>query len=57
MVDLDELFRAIAQNDGARQVSLLLFQAIMFAGIAFIDLEHLLAAGYPSRMSARKVFF
>lgn len=57
MIDLEEFLRAIVQNDGTRQLSLLLFQAVMFAGIASIDLEHLQVAGYPSRRSARRIFF
>lgn len=57
MIDLEELLRGITQSDGAHQFSLLLFQAIMFAGVAFIDQDHLQAAGYPSRKSAREIFF
>lgn len=57
LIDLEEFLRAIVQNDGAHQLSLLLFQAVMFAGIASIDLEHLQVAGYPSRRSARRIFF
>jgi hypothetical protein len=47
-------------DDGTGQfgrISLLLFQAIMFAGTAFVDMEYLRAAGYSSRKSARKAFF
>ncbi len=38
-------------------LSLLLFQAIMFAGSAYIDLEYLKRAGFKTRRSARRVFF
>lgn len=39
------------------QLSLLLFQAIMFAGTAFVDMSLLKAAGFNSRKEARKAFF
>ncbi|KAG2005368.1 hypothetical protein GB937_008785 [Aspergillus fischeri] len=57
LLDLEEFLQTIVQNDGIHRMSLLLFQAVMFAGTAFIDLKHLHAAGYPSRKAARKVFF
>ncbi|THC91329.1 hypothetical protein EYZ11_009215 [Aspergillus tanneri] len=57
LLDLEEFLQTIVQNDGIRRMSLLLFQAVMFAGTAFVDLKHLQAAGYPSRKAARKAFF
>ncbi|KAK6529503.1 hypothetical protein TWF281_008676 [Arthrobotrys megalospora] len=39
------------------RISLLLFQAVLFAGSAFVKMESLRAAGYTSRKSARKAFF
>lgn len=57
LLDLEEFLQTIVQNDGIHRMSLLLFQAVMFAGTAFIDLKHLHAAGYHSRKAARKVFF
>ncbi|RAL07465.1 putative C6 transcription factor (Ctf1B) [Aspergillus homomorphus CBS 101889] len=57
LLDLEEFLQTIVQNDGIRRMSLLLFQAVMFAGTAFIDLKYLHAAGYPSRKAARKGFF
>ncbi|KAL2869942.1 putative C6 transcription factor (Ctf1B) [Aspergillus lucknowensis] len=57
LLDLEEFLQTIVQNDGIRRMSLLLFQAVMFAGTAFIDLKHLHAAGYPTRKAARKAFF
>lgn len=38
-------------------VSLLLFQAIMFVGSAYVDMEHLERAGFKTRKSARQAFF
>ncbi|KAE8330462.1 fungal-specific transcription factor domain-containing protein [Aspergillus sergii] len=57
LLDLEDFLQTIAQNDGIRRMSLLLFQAVMFAGTAFVDLKHLQAAGYSSRKAARKSFF
>lgn len=57
LLDLEEFLQTIVQNDGVHRISLLLFQAVMFAGMAFVDIKHLQAAGYQSRKSARKVFF
>jgi hypothetical protein len=57
LLDLDEFLQTIARNDGIHRMSLLLFQAVMFAGTAFVDMEHLRNAGYPNRKLARKVFF
>ncbi|PGG95620.1 hypothetical protein AJ79_09945 [Helicocarpus griseus UAMH5409] len=57
LLELDDFLRTIARNDGSRRMSLLLFQATMFAGTAFISMKHLAAAGYESRKDARKAFF
>ncbi|EKV11164.1 C6 transcription factor (Ctf1B), putative [Penicillium digitatum PHI26] len=57
LLDLEEFLENIVQNDGIHRISLLLFQAVMFAGVAFIDMKHLQAAGYQTRKVARKVFF
>ena len=57
LLDLEEFLQTIVQNDGVHRISLLLFQAVMFAGMAFIDMKHLQAAGYQTRKAARKVFF
>lgn len=57
VLNLQEFLRCVAENDPAGNVSVLLFQAVMFVGTAFIDLEHLQAAGYATRKSARNAFF
>ncbi|OJD16511.1 hypothetical protein AJ78_03324 [Emergomyces pasteurianus Ep9510] len=57
LLELDDFLRTIARNDGSRRMSLLLFQAAMFAGTAFISMKHLIEAGYESRKEARKAFF
>ncbi|KKZ63828.1 hypothetical protein EMCG_01933 [[Emmonsia] crescens] len=57
LLELDDFLRTLARNDGSRRMSLLLFQAVMFAGTAFISMKHLVEAGYESRKEARKAFF
>ncbi|KAJ6104122.1 hypothetical protein N7523_010442 [Penicillium sp. IBT 18751x] len=57
VLNLQEFLRCVAENDSNGNVSVLLFQAVMFVGTAFIDLKHLQAAGYSTRKSARNAFF
>ena len=58
LLELHDFLQAIERNDGSTgKISLLLFQAVMFAGTAFIDMHHLRAAGYQTRKAARKAFF
>lgn len=58
LVELHELLGMINDASGkSGKVSLLLFQAIMFAGTAFVDMEFLRKAGYTNRKAARKAFF
>lgn len=57
IVDLEDILGAIDGKEGAPKISLTLFQAIMFAGTAFVDLSLLLGAGYEDRRSARGDYF
>ncbi|KAH7142207.1 fungal-specific transcription factor domain-containing protein [Dactylonectria macrodidyma] len=56
-LDLEDLLHPIMLADGRNPLSLLLFQAVMFASVTFVDAEILQARGYKSRKAARKVFF
>ncbi len=56
VVDLQDVIDAIEGRPGC-DVSLILFQAIMFSGTAFVDLQLLLDAGFESRLSARAYFY
>lgn len=56
LLDLHSFLNAIAENDRDSGISLLLFQAVMFAGTAFVDISHLKAAGFENRRDARKAF-
>ncbi|KAH0847814.1 hypothetical protein AYO21_04020 [Fonsecaea monophora] len=56
-LELSAFISPIVRGDGNGSVSLLLFQAVMFVSVTFVDLEYLQARGYQSRRSARKIFF
>jgi len=58
LVEFREVLQMIEDGTGGSgKMSLLLFQAIMFAGTAFVDIEYLRSAGYSNRKAARKAFF
>lgn len=57
VLNLQEFLRCVAENDPQGNVSVLLFQAVMFVGTAFIDIKHLQDAGYSTRKSARNAFY
>lgn len=58
LIEAYEALQIIADGTGASgRMSLLLFQAIMFAGTAFVDMDMLRRAGYSNRKAARKAFF
>jgi hypothetical protein len=44
-------------NESLEPVSLLLFQAIMFTGSAFVDLKYLQRASFENRKLAREVLY
>ncbi|KAF2856158.1 hypothetical protein T440DRAFT_438912 [Plenodomus tracheiphilus IPT5] len=58
LLDLHDFLSIIDRADGSKgKISLILFQAVMFAGSAFVDMQHLHTAGYATRKEARKDFF
>lgn len=57
VVDLEELLGAIDGTNNSPKISLTLFQAVMFAGSAFVDLEQLQNAGYENRRAARAAYY
>jgi hypothetical protein len=58
VIELHEMIEIIEDGTGASgRISLLLFQAIMFAGTAFVDINFLRRAGFPNRKAARMAFF
>lgn len=57
LLSLEEFLSTTSQDTPYRQLSLLLFQAVMFAGTAFVPQEFLFMAGFDSRKATRKLFF
>lgn len=58
LLDLYDFVMIVESGNGTLgRISLILFQAVMFAGSAFCDFEHLRNAGYANRKEARKDFF
>lgn len=57
LLDLHDFVSLVNCNDGTKQVGLLLFQSVMFAGVASVDIRLLENAGYTSRRDARRDFF
>ncbi|CAG8974864.1 hypothetical protein HYALB_00000479 [Hymenoscyphus albidus] len=58
LLDMTETLQIIDDETGANgKISLLLFQGMMFAGTAFVDMEYLRDAGFLNRKAARKAFF
>lgn len=53
----DFLNRVNAQDGRNGRVSLLLYQAVMFAASAFVGIKALNEAGYTDRRTARKILF
>lgn len=56
-LDLRHFGEAISKQETEKQVSLLLFQAVMLAGCAAVDMQHLLDAGFQTRAEAQSIFF
>jgi hypothetical protein len=58
LIELHEFLNIIDKGTGENgKISLLLYQAVMFTGVAFVDMSYLTAAGFPSRKAARKAFY
>ncbi|KAJ5465297.1 uncharacterized protein N7458_000983 [Penicillium daleae] len=57
ILDISVLIQSIVLENGMRPLSLLLFQAMMFAAMVYIDFEHPRVAGYANRKVARETFF
>jgi hypothetical protein len=57
LLDLKDFLSAIHKNEVSDTVSLLLLQAVMFAGTGFIDMRYLVAQGYDTRKAARRAYF
>ncbi|KAL7625030.1 Cutinase transcription factor 1 beta [Parahypoxylon ruwenzoriense] len=58
LLELHDFLSMINARDGLYgQTSLFLYQSIMFAATAFVDVKYLKESGYASRKAARREFF
>ena len=58
LLDFHQFITLMEGGDGATgRISLLLFQAVMFAGSTYVDMRHLNNAGYTTRKTAQKALF
>ena len=57
ILDLEAFFNAIDGKGNSPPINLTLFQAIMFSGTAFVDMQLLQEAGYDSRRAARNDYY
>jgi hypothetical protein len=58
LLDLHEFLSIVNSREGlCGQVSLFLYQAVMFAATAFVDMKSLREGGYSTRKAARRSFF
>ncbi|KAI2621728.1 transcription factor CTF1 [Hypoxylon sp. NC1633] len=58
LIELHDFLGMINSRDGLYgQTSLFLYQSVLFAATAFVDVKHLKEAGYSSRKAARRDFF
>lgn len=57
ILELHNFLNTIERGGKKGQISLLLFQAVMFAGTAFVDMQHLSAAGFKERRDARNAYY
>jgi len=58
ILELHDFLNIIERGDGVTgRLSLPLVQAVMFAGAAFVDMQHLRAAGFRERREARKAYY
>jgi hypothetical protein len=55
VLDVGDFLQSFDARSG--QLSLLLFQSVLFAGSAFVDVQLLVGAGFQTRTEARKIFF
>ena len=58
VVDVEEFLGSVHDREGSSgQVSLLLYQAVLFAGTAHVSMDLLKKSGFNTRREARKAFF
>ncbi|KAM7217440.1 cutinase transcription factor 1 [Rhypophila decipiens] len=57
LLELGQVMRILGGEEPEGKISLSLYQAVMFVAVAFVDEQHLRAAGFESRKAARKKLY
>lgn len=57
LLDLEEFLSAVEDEGNQKTVSLTLFQAVMFAGSTFVDIDILEGEGFKSHEEARRTLY
>ncbi len=57
LLDLGAFIKAVASEDETCKISLILFQAVMFAGASFVDMSCLESEGFQDRKQACRALF
>ncbi|CAK7200319.1 hypothetical protein SEUCBS139899_003010 [Sporothrix eucalyptigena] len=57
VINMESFFAPICRRDGTGKVSLLVYQALLFASAAYVDPEYSAERGYQGRKSLRRTFF
>ena len=57
VLDLGEFLEATKGEAGTKKISLVLFQAVMFAGSAFVDIHKLHSEGFATHKHARSAYY
>lgn len=57
LLDLDDILVPLNDSPGSTQISLVLYQAVMFAAASFVSMESLQKEGFSSQLDARRCLF
>jgi hypothetical protein len=57
VLHLQDFFDAVRQTENFDPLSLILLQAVLYAGCAYVDMPVLEALGFRTRIAARKTFY
>ena len=57
LLDLEEFVLVVRGEDETKKISLVLFQAVMFAATAFVDMVYLESNGFTSHKEARRAYY
>jgi hypothetical protein len=57
LLDLGPFLDAVQGKDESNRVSLIFFQAVMFAAMSFVDISHIKREGFRHRKEGRRAYF